>query len=115
MNQQFPEREWKKLRAIREKALSRFCVRALAKITSRIEKADLEHEAHKNYLAVYKLVHRQDKQLGDLFDDWRRSTALLTLMHWAKHGVITEEEFDSFEDPTKETVCALVKPKFFKD
>jgi hypothetical protein len=110
---QFPEREWKKLRKIRDRALSRFCARSLAKIRAKVEGDDAGNE-HEAFLGICRLVRKQNRELADLFDDWRRSTALVTLMGWAKAGVITEEEFQSFAEETKESVRAFVKPKFHK-
>jgi hypothetical protein len=110
-----PEREWKKLRAIRERALSRFCIRALKRVATQIEGSDLEQEAHESYLAVYRLLDKEDDQLAGLFNDWRRSTAYMTLMKWAKAGIITEEEFLSFDEDTRTRVLSIVKPRFHSD
>jgi hypothetical protein len=113
--QQFPESDWKKLRAIRESALNRFCVRALKDIKMKLRACDLENEAYKGYLTVYKTVKRQDKKLSELFDDWRRSTAIHTLMMWAQSGIITEKEFEVFSDETKSRVLSFVEARFLEE
>jgi hypothetical protein len=111
----FPESDWQKLRAIRDDALARFCRRALNDIREILEAADLDTNAHTTYLAVYRHLADQDAELAALFNDWRRSTALITLMGWARSGILTEEELESFSARAKGTVRELVEVVFCRD
>jgi hypothetical protein len=110
-----PERDWKKLRAIRERALNRFCTRILTELKSAIDTAALNANAHKAYLDVYACLTERDKKVAHLFNDWRRSTAIFTLMAWVNAGVVTAEEFESLSDETKETVRAITDVEFFEE
>jgi hypothetical protein len=110
---QFPEPEWKKLRAIREKVLNRFCVKALAEVKDILEKSDLENQAHKAYLATFSSIRDSDKEVANLFNDWRRSTASMTLLKWMEFGLLTENEFDSFSDEIKERIRKFMKLNYF--
>ena len=110
----FPESDWKKLGAIRERALSGFCARALDGVRTKIQRSDLENDAHNSFLAVYGYIDGCDTELNRLFNDWRRSTALRTLMGWAQSGIVTEKEFESFSENTKTLVREFVEVRFFK-
>ena len=102
-----PERDWRKLREIREGARNRLCARILEDLKAKIEEADLEEGAYKAYLAVYEDVKKHDKKVARLFDDWGRGSAYFSLAAWTKAGIVTEEEFEAFSDDTKECVRAL--------
>jgi hypothetical protein len=99
----FPERDWKKLRAIQPKALHRFCADILDELHQKSD-PDARSDAHETYLDIYRTIHDRDELLSVLFDDWRRSTAVLSLMGWASHGLPTEEEFAPFSDETRARV-----------
>ena len=111
----FPESDWKKLRAIRDEAIARFCRRALRDLKSIVDSADWEAHAHATYLAVSKHVHEEDDRLGELFDDWRRSTAIFTLMRWAGAGILTRGEFESLSEGTKTLIRQLVEVRFLDE
>jgi hypothetical protein len=61
-----------------------------------------ERSSHQRYLDLYKLIKRRDKELGNLFDDLRRSTATLQIMLIRKHGLFTEDEFSQFSQEVQE-------------
>jgi hypothetical protein len=84
-----PESDWKKLTGIKEKALARFCRRVLIQVHSKSTPEHLEL-AHQTYLELYRFIDENDELLADLFDDWRRSTALTALMGWLSHGLVTK-------------------------
>jgi hypothetical protein len=79
-----------------------------------ISSADLHGEAHDAYVSISRYMDEKSKELGNLFDDWRRSTAFTTLMFWAKAGIITEDEFMAFSEETKAIINEIVDVKFFK-
>ncbi|MBK8904352.1 MAG: hypothetical protein IPM53_24450 [Anaerolineaceae bacterium] len=109
---QLPESDWKKLRAIKEKALARLCTRILADIHSTSDPVHIEN-AHQTYLEVYKLVNEGDEAVADLFDDWRRSMAFIRLMGWLSQGLVTEEEFRSLSQETQSLMTATVNIEFY--
>jgi hypothetical protein len=104
----FPESDWKKLRALRDSALNRFCSRALEGTHERIANSDVDDDPHKTYLNVYRFLDGQDDELGSLFNDWRRSTALVTLTGWVQANLVKDEEFEAFTEQTKTSVKALI-------
>ena len=110
-----PERDWKVLRRIRDDAVHRFCVRINNGVSDYVSYADIHGEAHEAFLGIFRYVATQNRELGDLFDDWRRSTAIRTLKLWAEAGIITREEFAAFSEDTKELIRAMTEVKFYDD
>ncbi len=95
----FPESDWKKLRALKPKALDRYCNRVLDRVQSTIN--TLDKSSHQKYLKVWRIIREDDELLAVLFDTWSRSNASIMFMGWVKHGLMTEEEFAAFSDETK--------------
>ncbi|MCP4902237.1 MAG: hypothetical protein GY906_35165 [bacterium] len=110
----FPESDWKKLRAIRDKALTRLCTKTLEGIQKRIARGDAGNDPHKTYLSVYRFIDDQDSQIAFLFNDWRRSRALRNLTGWVQAKIVEDEEFEAFSEQTKESVRELIKIRQIK-
>lgn len=97
-----PERDWKKLRSIKDRALNEACSRifdAVEKIAK--ERGGREHEA---YLELWKMLRKQDDLIAFMFDDFKRSTALLKLAVWRQQGLVSESDLALFTDETREKV-----------
>ena len=97
-----PERDWKLLRSIKDRALNDACSRifdAVEKIAK--EKDKREHEA---YLELWKLLQKQDDLIALMFNDFKRSTAVLKLAVWRQQGLVAESEMALFTDETREWV-----------
>ena len=102
------EADWKLFREVRGRALERFCERVLSEV-SRLA-AETDQSSHRRYLAVFELLQRQDERLGDTFNNPRRSTALLQLMHMRSQDLLTEDEFARFSDETRARVQWFLDP-----
>ncbi|MCS6845435.1 MAG: hypothetical protein NZ528_14110 [Caldilineales bacterium] len=61
-------------------------------------------EHHRAYLALYRHLQERDRLIADGFDDGSRSHAVVHLLPWRQHGLITNEEFAAFSPET----CAAV-------
>ena len=72
-----PESDWKLLRQLKGVALERFCERVLEQIARRSSASKKTY--HQRYLEIYRLLHRRDRELGDAFNNPRRSTAVQQL------------------------------------
>lgn len=90
------ESDWKLLRQLKPVLLDRFCSRVL----SDIGKASSASAAtsHERYLKVYALVQDEDKELGQMFDDLKRSNAVVKLSLMRRAGLLTEEEWAGFSE-----------------
>jgi hypothetical protein len=100
-----PETDWKKLRALKTRALNGACARILDALAQILQKKDgREHEA---YLELWELLQNQDGLIASLFDDFKRSTALYKLAAWQRHGLVSDSDLALFTEETQATVKAM--------
>lgn len=69
------ESDWKLFRRLQPLAIDRFCRRVLSDLQATA--SDEAMTAHEQYLKVYRLIHDQDKQMAKIFNDIRRSNAVV--------------------------------------
>jgi hypothetical protein len=101
------ESDWKIFKPVREHALERFCERVLAE-AERI-RADVGKSQHERYVETYQLLIKRDKELVQIFDYLRRSTAVMQLATFRSEGLITDEEYMRFSAPTREIIDDFLK------
>lgn len=99
---QIPESDWKLLRKISPLALERFCETVLAEVSSTA--SDKGKSFHERYLTIFALMQKRDRQLGNAFDNARRSIALFQLGEIFRNGLITEDELSRFTPETQQVV-----------
>jgi hypothetical protein len=100
-----PETDWKRLRALKTRALNDACARILNAVAQIVQRRDgREHEV---YLALWELLHKQDALMAAMFDDFKRSTVLYKLAAWQRHGLVTESDLALFTKATQATVKAM--------
>jgi hypothetical protein len=100
MSHDFPERDWRVLRDVKDAALQRFCQRVLDESDAVIRDASLT--PHERYLKLFDLIRDRDRDIQRAFDDLRRSTATLRLLAMRTLGVVTDEEIQAFTPETRE-------------
>src|SRR5436309_9950444 len=105
MSRYIPEGDWKVFREIHRVACERFCERVLSEIASASSAPD--QGAHERYLKVFEIVRDKDKELGALFDNPRRSSALGQLSMIASAGLVTDEELSRFSPETRNSISAF--------
>jgi hypothetical protein len=103
---QISEPDWKVFRQLHPVALERFCEQVLAEVGQLA--ADTAQSAHARYLAVYRLMEQRDRELGDTFNDKRRSTAFVQIACIRARGLLTEEEFARFSPETRAVVALFL-------
>ena len=81
------ESDWKVLRRLHPIALERFCERVLMEIGS--VKNDDARNFHERYLDIFKIVERCDREIACIFDDLKRSRALMMLAAMCSVGLLT--------------------------
>ena len=84
-----PEKDWKKLRAMKEEFLQVACGRVLAKISTMIDMRSGGN--HQTYLRLWKTMKEEDSEIANMFDDFKRSTAVLKLATWYHNKLIDKE------------------------
>ena len=101
----FPERDWKHLRAVHPTALARYCERVLAEAAAIV--ADKDLSAHERYLRVADLIGDRNRQMSFAFDDMRRSTAMSRLAALIGLDLLTPAELDKFSADVRTSADAL--------
>src|SRR5262245_28305717 len=71
------EADWRLFRQLHKAALERFCERVLTDVRSAA--ADAGDSYHERYLEVFALIRDRDKAIASMFNDVRRSNALILL------------------------------------
>jgi hypothetical protein len=108
MSHDIPERDWKKLRALKDAALNIACERIFQNITKLIESRGAE--SHKYYLKLWKVLQEEDKEISLMFDDLKRSTAIFKLAMWKKNGILSGKVFEELTEETQkriESICNI--------
>jgi hypothetical protein len=110
MMREIKESDWKILRQLHTQALERFCKQVLLEV-ERIN-SDSTKSFHQKYLAIYEIMQQSNKEMAQIFDDLRRSTALIQLAAMKSRDLLTEDEFSQFSQETQ-NVVALRTPSSF--
>jgi hypothetical protein len=95
------EPDWRILREWHPLALERACDNAIAEIERELS---AKKPSRERFWAVAELVKRQQKEIANLFDDLRRSTALIMIAKIRHHGLLTDEEMSRFSQETQAKV-----------
>jgi len=108
MSHDIPERDWKKLRALKDSALDVACERIFHRINGVIESRGTE--SHRYYLKLWKIMREEDEKISLMFDDLKRSTAVFKLAMWRRNGILSDESFSELTEETQnriETICSI--------
>lgn len=62
---------------------------------------------HQRYLMVYKLMQDRDHELGQMFNDLRRSNGTGRLFLLRRSGLLTDEEWAGFSDEIKSAYAQI--------
>ena len=106
MAREIRESDWKVLKQLHAVALERFCQRVLSEIEGITTDASIT--PHQRYLAVYEAVRCRDKELANVFDNLRRSTAFMQIAALQSRGLLEKEEFLRFSDETRTLIEAYL-------
>lgn len=103
---QIPEKDWKQMRKLKDVLLETFCDDVITELKKTIESHT--GRSHEAYLEMWKRIHQEDETLSLMFDDFKRSTAILKLAMWRKNGLLKDQDFSSFSEDTKSKVVSLI-------
>jgi len=99
------EKDWKLLRSMKEEKLNHACGEILQQISKEIEFEG--NERHNSYLKVWKILNSEDRKICEMFDDLKRSNAILKLVSWKQNGLLTEQEISKFSEQTRSVIEAM--------
>ena len=100
-----PEKDWKLMKSMKDGKLNQFCEQILGAVGSVI--INKGNENHKAYLDVWEKVQTGDSEIAEMFNDLRRSNAVLKLVAWKRYGLLTENELKGFSEETQSTIEAI--------
>jgi len=95
-----PESDWKLLRLMKDTLLRRASRTALDRVKGIVIGQD--DDPHKIYLALWDTLKTEDSKIGRMFDNMKRSTAILNLAEMIRNELIREDELQGFTEETKE-------------
>ena len=107
MLDRIPETDWKLFRKLRELALERFCDRILREVGSLA--SDSAKTSHERYLQVYRFIDQSDEDVARLFNDARRSQALMQLALMCSHKLLTPAEIAGFTVATRDRLAVIAE------
>ena len=106
MPESMKESDCKVFRHVRVVALDRLCRRILDEISEVANGATLTN--HERYLKIFTIIHERDQTIGRLFNDPRRSNALLQLLAIQSSGLLTPEESERFSQETRDFITRIL-------
>jgi hypothetical protein len=71
-------------------------------------KHDNARSFHQRYLDIFNIVERCDREMERIFDDLKRSIALMMLAQLRANGVLTGAEFSSLSPETRSAIGLLL-------
>ena len=102
-----PESDWKVFRELQQRALERFCQRALEEVRTILGHSSRSH--HNRYLDVFRLLQTRDDELAHAFNDPRRSRMIIQLAAIHAYGLLEPNELERFAERTRATIESLAK------
>lgn len=100
-----PESDWRQFKKLHPILLQRFCQRTLDELARVIDSP--KGTFHDRYLKAYKLMGSRDRELGRIFDDYRRSTAIMQLTNMRLLHLLTNEELHLLSEETQRIIKSL--------
>lgn len=97
---EFPEKDWRQLRALQSEKLALACSQIL-QVAEAVVK-DRKGKEHEAFLKLWEEMDSGNRLIAELFDDVRRSNALLKLMAWRRLNLLSDTEIASFSEETQQ-------------
>ena len=105
MLEHLPERDWKRWQQLAPALLNRFCDVVVANSAAFDAR---KVSGHEKFLALHQFIVQSNRDIAVVFDDRRRSNALLQIAAAVARGIMSEDELNSFSEETQERVRSLV-------
>ena len=99
------ERDWKRWRQLTPILLDRFCEGVLRKAATFSASPGSSHE---QFLALHRFLGDSNRDVARVFDNPRRSTALVQIAAAVSLGIMTAEELASFSEEFRDRVEAII-------
>jgi hypothetical protein len=101
-----PESDWKKFNGLLEIAMQRYFERATEEMKRRVT---AEHAPAKDrFWDAFEYAQKQRRRARELFDEYRRSTALIQLALMRRDELLTDEELMPLTQATRQFIQGLL-------
>src|SRR4051812_14683241 len=104
MTEHLPEQDWKRWQQLAPTLLNRFCDSVVTKAAGF---STGQSTGHESFLALYRFVGDSNETIATVFDNRRRSSALLQIAAVVARGMMTDRELTSFSEETQERVRSI--------
>lgn len=88
--------DWKIFKKIKEKALDKYCERALEHVEKTIWNSDATNQ--ERFLALFDFMQESNTKLGDIFDAHSRSRAFFQLLLMRREGLVEDEDLEGLTE-----------------
>ena len=105
MPEHLPELDWKRWQQLAPTLLNRYCDGVLANAAGFSTR---NASGHEKFLALYQFIGESNRDVAVVFDNRRRSSALLQLAAAVARGIMSEEELNSFSEETQSRIRRIV-------
>jgi hypothetical protein len=102
------EADWKVFREVHGAALERFFERAVREMERNMAAGEGKGNWRERFWEVLEPAQKRRKEAAELFDDFRRSTALIFLARLRREGLVTDEEMGRFSEETRKYVAGIL-------
>jgi hypothetical protein len=100
MSNIFSEKDWRTLRGLREELLAALCERINRDCADILSAR--EGTPHERYRRLYEHVRESDGIIRDCFDDLRRSTMYMKMLHMKRQGLLTAKHLECFSQEVRD-------------
>lgn len=105
MQEHLPERDWKRWQQLAPVLLNRFCESIVVTAAGFARRSESGHE---RFLALYRFIGDSNRDIAVVFDDRRRSNAIVKIAAAMTRGIMKDEELSSFSEETQERVRRII-------
>jgi hypothetical protein len=109
MQHSIQEADWKVLRTVHPLALERYCDRVLREVEQVVQ--DNSKGTHERYRDLFELIRNRDGEIARLFNDPRRSTALIMLVGLHAEGLLTDDEVSRLTPDTRAAIATRLEAR----
>ena len=88
------EKDWKRFKELHLELLERYCKQTLDLLIEAIQSE--KSTPHATVLEVGEIVKKRNREMSELFDDYRRSTATLQLVAMRRQGMLLDSDVVGF-------------------
>ena len=103
--QNIPEKDWKQLKVLHDKLLTMACEKIFDEIEIMLKAR--KGKEHESYLKLWDFLQSEDKEIAIMFNDLKRSNAMLKLASWKRNNLLSEGDLKYFTDETQNYIKAL--------